>query len=243
MRICQCELPKRANTVDPEWPLKNSCDDCWTWDVDEKNDSIRVYGSYGRSVLFHSDWSNGTVGVRGNRPLSGGRFYWEIDVSHRVFGTSLMFGIGSKRTSMQEYCFVNLIGQDQYSWGLNHKGVIYHAGNGVQYTEPFLEYTPTTVGVLFDSDEGTLTFFKDGVNLGLAFRGVKCSEGLYPMISSTAARTEMTLSIARRTFLSLEDRCYSTLVRQLNSEQDVDKLELPPWMRQELKSRQWWALR
>ena len=31
------------------------------------------------------------------RVLNGGRYYWEINVSQRIFGTSMMFGIGTRR--------------------------------------------------------------------------------------------------------------------------------------------------
>ena len=55
---------------------------------------VRLYGPKQRIAHFHPNWSNGTAGVRGTRVLNGGRFYWEINVSQRIFGTSMMFGIG-----------------------------------------------------------------------------------------------------------------------------------------------------
>ena len=55
---------------------------------------VRLYGPKQRIAHFHPNWSNGTAGGRGTRVLNGGRFYWEINVSQRIFGTSMMFGIG-----------------------------------------------------------------------------------------------------------------------------------------------------
>ena len=52
---------------------------------------------------------------------------------------------------------------------------------------------------------GTLTYFQDGVSLGVAFTGLdKITEPLYPMICSTAAKTEMSLGVMRREFVSLQ---------------------------------------
>lgn len=39
------------------------------------------------SACFHPNWSKGTAAIRGTRILNHGRYYWEIHVSHRVFGT------------------------------------------------------------------------------------------------------------------------------------------------------------
>lgn len=38
-------------------------------------------------ACFHPNWSKGTAAVRGTRILNNGRYFWEIQVSHRVFGT------------------------------------------------------------------------------------------------------------------------------------------------------------
>ena len=53
-----------------------------------------MHGPNQRIAYFHPNFSYGTAGVRGTRILNGGRFYWEINVSQRIFGTSMMFGIG-----------------------------------------------------------------------------------------------------------------------------------------------------
>lgn len=96
-------------------------------------------------------------------------------------------------------------GEDEHGWGLSHKGLLWHAGKWSPYTKPFRENEPTTVGILFDGIAGTLSFFKDGCYLGVAFHGLeKVNEPLYPIVCSTAAKTEMTLSVMRRDFVSLQ---------------------------------------
>lgn len=61
------------------------------------------------------------------------------------------------------------------------------------------------MGLLFDGINGTLTFYKDGESLGVAFTGLQeIREPLYPVICSTAAKTEIKLSYCRRDFVNLQ---------------------------------------
>lgn len=186
-------------------------------------------GVNGRTAVFHPNWSNGSAGVRATRSLYQGYTYWEVPVlfvqiavlciektpitmiylfqlkirvSERVFGTSLMFGVATSRARLHANSFLNLLGEDQHGWALSHKGYLFHKGRRTQYTEPFAENTSTTIGILYDSNLGTLTYYKDGVSLGIAFAGLnKIEQPLYPAICSTAARTEMTLVRVLRNFL------------------------------------------
>ena len=72
------------------------------------------------------------------------------------------------------------------------------------------ENVATTIGIYFDGLKGTLTYYKDGVSLGTAFEGLTQGElgdePLYPIVCSTAAKTEMALGVMKREFLSLQGR-------------------------------------
>ena len=71
----------------------------------------------------------------------------------------------------------------------------------------FRENVATTIGIYFDGANGTLTYYKDGVSLGTAFSGLnEVEEPLYPIVCSTAAKTEMALGVMKREFLSLQER-------------------------------------
>ena len=90
--------------------------------------------------------------------------------------------------------------------------------------------------MLFDWEKGTLTYFKDGENLGVAFTGLNyVQDTLYPIVSSTAAKTEMTLGRRRRSFQNLQDRCRATIIAKLKAENEIDTLPLPNRMRKFLK--------
>lgn len=140
-----------------------------------------------------------------------------------------MFGIGTKKARLHVSNFINLIGEDENSWGLSHKGLLWHKGQFAHYTKPFRENQATTVGVLFDGIEGTLTFYKDGECLGVAFEGLQqIREPLYPMVSSTAAKTEMALVYMKRDFVNLQDRCRAVILEEYKTETDLKSLYLPP---------------
>merc|ERR1712051_31385 len=101
-------------------------------------------------------------------------------------------------------------------------------GEYSQYTKSFKENISTTIGFLFDGIAGTLTYYKDGVNLGVAFTGLNIvTDPIYPIICSTAAKTEMKLGVTKREFVSIQDRCRSVILRHLNCEEEIDQLELP----------------
>ena len=82
-----------------------------------------LYGTCNRTALFHPGWSNGTAAVKAVQPVNRLRVYWEVQVSHRVFGTSIMFGVSAKGTQNYQRFFTNLVGMDDLSWGLSHKGI------------------------------------------------------------------------------------------------------------------------
>lgn len=194
---------------------------------------MRLYGPSLQVAHFHPNWSSGTAGVRGTRVLNHGRYYWELKVSKRVFGTSIMFGVGTQQARLHVDAFMNLLGEDENGWGLSHKGLLWHGGRWTYYTKPFQENEATTVGVLFDGIAGTITYYKDGTCLGVAFKGLnEVKEPLYPIICSTAAKTEMTLSIMKRDFVNLQDRCRAVILKRIHSQSKLGKLNLPTRIRE-----------
>lgn len=126
----------------------------------------------GRRVRFYRRVSCGSASARITRPVNNGRFYWELHLGDRMFGTSIMVGVGTAGVRTNTTGYKNLIGEDEHGWGLSHKGVVWHGGLWSPYTEPFPQNESTTIGVLFDGVAGTLGFFKDGRWLGVAFTGL-----------------------------------------------------------------------
>lgn len=209
-------------------PLREGCQEHWGWNKHDKSHEVRLYGPRHHIAHFHPNWSNGTAGVRGTQALGHGLHYWEVHVSQRIFGTSMMFGVGTERARIHADAFVNLLGEDDSSWGLSHKGLLWHGGRWRHYCRAFRENEPTVMGVLYDGTHGTLAFYKDGVGLGMAFTGLHMlDEDVFPIVCSTAAKTEMTLGVALRGFHSLQDRCRAVITRSATTRSALGQLPLP----------------
>lgn len=140
----------------------------------------------------------------------------------------MMFGIGTKKARLHVNSFTNLLGEDENGWGLSHKGLLWHKGVAMNYTRRFKENEATIVGILFDGIAGTLSYYKDGASLGIAFKGLnEIRESLYPIVCSTAAKTEMELCETRRDFVNLQDRCRAVIVKNIKSRENLEKLNIP----------------
>ena len=55
------------------------------------------------------------------------------------------------------------------------------------------------------------------------------------MICSTAAKTEMSLGVMKREFMSMQDRCRATIIRSLTNERQIEQLQLPKSLKVKLK--------
>lgn len=171
--------------------------------------------------------STGTAAVRGSKAFTHGQHYWEVKLSD-IYGTSVMVGVGTQNAVLHtsNYEYVNLIGRDSQSWGLSHKGELWHNGKKRQFCEPFFD--STVIGILLDMDQGTLSFFKNKKLLGVAFTGLcdNYSE-LYPIVSSTAAESEVEICDCSCKYTSLQDQCVKTILKYVPKDK-VNELPLPP---------------
>ncbi|KAL8560727.1 hypothetical protein ACOMHN_046410 [Nucella lapillus] len=231
--LYQDNNPEPVRAKSPPLPpmFRHGCRYYWRWSMRYKSGEVTLTAPERTTAVFHPNWSNGTAGVCGTKPINHGVYYWEIQISNRLFGTSMMFGVATRKACLHMGSFCNLLGKDRHSWALSHKGLAWHKGRSVDFCPPFAENQAVCVGMVYDATEGTLTYYKDGVSLGVAFRGLNLvEEDLYPALCSTAARTEMTLGVTRRAFRSLQDRCRAAVARQLRRvgrAREVEKLPLP----------------
>jgi SPRY domain-containing SOCS box protein 3 len=109
----------------------------WTWSKWDKSRQVECDRRH-LVAKFHPEWSTGTAGVRATRVLNHATHYWELMVSQRIFGTSMMFGVATRKAKLHSNSFVNLLGEDSNSWGLSHKGLLFHAGNTLIKVKDYL---------------------------------------------------------------------------------------------------------
>lgn len=60
---------------------------------------------------------------------------WLIHIHLFIFIHSMMFGVGTDEVRLHANKFVNLLGEDENGWGMSHKGLLWHAGIGFNFTK------------------------------------------------------------------------------------------------------------
>ena len=127
-----------------------------------------------------------------------------------------MIGVGSSSVNLDRYKsqFCSLIGKEVDSWGISYFGTVHHNGTTKNYCSKFER--GAVIGCHLDLWKGTLSFFKNGIPLGIAFDGL-LGKQLFPMISSTAARTKMKLVCCYKTSFSLQYMCCKEISKQITT--------------------------
>lgn len=77
----------------------------------------------------------------------------------KTYGTSVMFGICTKKQALHANDYCNLIGLDDQGWSLSHKGTIWHNGKPTQYTQAFPANQTVTICILLNTMRGELSYF------------------------------------------------------------------------------------
>jgi hypothetical protein len=135
-----------------------SSDSAFVFDSMHCGPSISV-GNNGMTASFTSNetWST----VLGSVGFMVGRNHWEIRIDSSP--TAYLFvGVASRDVNLSTF-----LGGDEFGWGYIGDSALYHKRNKLKaYGDHFRQ--GDTIGVTLDMDLGTLTFTKNGFNLGVA---------------------------------------------------------------------------
>ncbi|XP_063220839.1 SPRY domain-containing SOCS box protein 3 [Bacillus rossius redtenbacheri] len=197
---------------------KLPCDICgedddvseWAWDSAVATHST-VLDAGNREVRFHPTFSSGTAAVRGDTPFKPDlHYYWEIKILSPMYGTDVMVGVGTEKVDLvgSALSFCSLLGADKESWGLSYKGMLQHGSQWSSYSAAFGE--GSVIGVHLDMWSGTLTYYLNRKPLGVAFTALK-GRRLYPMVSSTAARSAVRVTCSFSCCSSLQLACLQSI--------------------------------
>ena len=154
-----------------------------------------------------------------------------------------MIGVGSALVDLNRYKsqFCSIIGKDAESWGISYFGTLHHNGKTKEYTKKFER--GSVIGCHLDLWKGTLSFYKNGQPLGIAFDGL-LGKKLYPMVSSTAARTKMKLLCSYNTTFSLQYLCCKEISKHIPSTgETLASLPLPFGLKRYLSWSMNWVLK
>lgn len=152
-----------------------------------------------------------------------------------------MIGIGSDAVNLNicRTAFASLLGKDSESWGLSYLGTIQHKGKMKQFTSKLER--DCVIGMHLDLWHGTLSIYNNGKPCGIAFCGLQ-NKVLYPMLSSTAARTRMKLEKSCYLSTTLQYLCCKEIGKHIRGIHDVEELPLPPGMKRYLLKHMEWVL-
>ena len=149
--------------------------------------------------------SGGWISARASIGISSGKHYWEALFTA---GTYMMVGISKSGAAQNSYLAV---GADGWGWN-NSDGAKYNQAGSTVYGDTYA--AGDTVGIAFDADSGSLTFYKNGVvqNSGTAaFTGL--TDGPYfPAISLYNATAEF--NFGQRAFVYAAPSNYKALCTQ-----------------------------
>ncbi len=106
--------------------------------------------------------------IRGTFAIpSTGKWYWEV---HCIVASGTGIARGNANTSLY-------LGQDSNGWTYASDGNLYTSGVASGYGA--VTTAGNMIGVLFDADAGTVTFYKDNVSQGVAVTGLTAATGPY----------------------------------------------------------------
>uniref|UniRef100_A0A1A9WRI8 B30.2/SPRY domain-containing protein n=1 Tax=Glossina brevipalpis TaxID=37001 RepID=A0A1A9WRI8_9MUSC len=195
----------------------------WQW-YDHPESDVRIVGT---TLTFHPTYSQGTVIVRGNKPLAVGMVhFWEVRVLTALSGTDVMFGIGTELVDLAQFQFrfVSALGINSLSWGFSYEGKIQNDAIRLPYGKKFSQ--GCIVGVYLDRSYGYLEFFLNRRSMGVAYRNIPMDPNviLYPMVSSTTAKSAIRLINASSEIDCLQLRAFRALSKQPKALKELQQM-------------------
>jgi ubiquitin-protein ligase len=132
------------------------------------------------TVTASSSTLTGWRTVLADRPIVSGVRRWEVVLERITTTANVMIGVCEKNHKLNAYLGQNYGGKGWSYYGAT-TGFTYHDGKSdSKYGQKMLQ--GDVIGVCLDLNEGTLSFSRNGEDLGTAFKDIASRE-LYPAIS------------------------------------------------------------
>ena len=141
-----------------------------TWRSNNEYSEISLSNSNLITVSKDGVWHN----IRITHGVTSGKWYWETYFNNFAF---VDIGVGTINAVLHKYNERN-----SHGWGIYVNGYVYYNGNQLNYS-PRIN-TGDLISVLLDLDNGTLSFWRNGNDLGVAFNNLLGKGIIYPMYSA-----------------------------------------------------------
>jgi hypothetical protein len=154
-----------------------------TWNPLEKGANATLANGNLDASFSAASLTSSTIG------LSSGKWYWEVTVT----ATNPMIGIIKQGANLASYP-----GSDSSGWGYSTAdGYKYNAGSGSAYGATAT--TNDVIGVAFDADNGTLTYYKNNTSQGTAFTGLT-SGPYFPAVGRANGTPSVAVNFGQRSW-------------------------------------------
>jgi hypothetical protein len=140
--------------------------------------------------------SSADLSVRADFAMTSGKWYWEVTATDLVAASSTRrstIGVALLTGALPAY-----VGDNARSWGyINHDGRKITNNSPEGYGATWA--TGAVIGVSFDADTGSLTFYKNGTSQGTAYTGL--ASGSYaPVFNVASGSAAVSINFGQRAF-------------------------------------------
>jgi len=175
---------------------------CCTWNPLDKNSNVTLLN--GNLDYKHAGTNGYWYISRATFGITSGKWYWEVTAGDN----ELMVGIAKSTHALSNDYFVGQ-GADGWSYASGFK---YNNSSGVSYGSTFAN--GDVLGIAFDADAGSLSFYKNGSSQGTAYTGLTSGPYL-PAISGKTLNVTHIANFGQRAFAYSAPSGFSPLVDTL----------------------------
>jgi hypothetical protein len=127
----------------------------------------------------------GTIG------MSSGKWYWEQTLVS-INASDIQLGLGNKDTLLG-----NFPGATSRSYGFSSNSLKWNSSGSSAYTTAWVN--GDVIGLAFDAGAGSLTLYRNGVSLGVAFSGIP-ADTYFPIAGAYTSSNSSYLNFGQRAF-------------------------------------------
>jgi hypothetical protein len=168
--------------IEASTPTCSTSPEAVTWDPTTASSLLTVDSLFVSDTVQQQRGSARTTGSR-----CAGKWYWEIEIDEYA-GATLdypsypMIGVGDANAPLSG----SYVGGTADSWSYYPPNAEKYNDSGAGNFGPYgtIAGVGDVIGVALDIDDGTLTFYEDGVSLGVAFTNIPSGIPLYPMVGT-----------------------------------------------------------